>query len=30
MFIPKTREMMSAWLVCGYVAWIMQWHPGMV
>ena len=29
-FIPKTREMMTSWLVCGYVAWQMQWFPGMV
>lgn len=29
-FIPKTREMMTSWLVCGYVAWIMQWFPNMV
>ncbi len=29
-FIPKTREMMTSWLVCGYVAWQCQWFPGVV
>ena len=28
-FLPKTREMMTSWLVCGYVAWQCQWFPGM-
>ena len=26
-FIPKSREMMTSWLVCGYIAWMCQWHP---
>src|ERR1019366_9253095 len=29
-FIPKTREMMTSWACCGYVAWQCQWLPGMV
>src|SRR3954468_24972836 len=28
-FIPKSREMMTSWLVCGYIAWMCQWHPHM-
>jgi hypothetical protein len=27
---PQTREMMTSWLVCGYVAWQCQWFPGVV
>jgi hypothetical protein len=26
-FIPKSREMMTSWLVCGYIAWMCQWLP---
>jgi hypothetical protein len=26
-FIPKSREMMTSWLVCGYIAWMCQWFP---
>lgn len=26
-FIPKSREMMTSWLVCGYIAWMCQWYP---
>lgn len=29
-FIPKTREMMTSWLACGYIAWQCQWLPGVV
>ena len=25
-FIPKSREMMTSWLVCGYIAWMCQWN----
>jgi hypothetical protein len=28
LFIPKTREMMTSWLACGYIAWLCQWKPG--
>ena len=24
-FLPKSREMMTSWLVCGYIAWMCQW-----
>jgi hypothetical protein len=27
LFIIKSREMMTSWLVCGYIAWMCQWHP---
>jgi len=27
LFIPKSREMMMSWLVCGYIAWMCQWFP---
>ena len=27
LFIPKSREMMTSWLVCGYIAWMCQWFP---
>src|SRR4051812_41204482 len=27
LFIIKSREMMTSWLVCAYVAWMCQWHP---
>jgi hypothetical protein len=27
LFIPKSREMMTSWLVCGYIAWMCQWLP---
>lgn len=26
-FIPKSREMMTSWLVCGYISWMCQWFP---
>lgn len=29
LFIIKSREMMTSWLVCAYVAWICQWNPHM-
>ena len=29
-FIIKSREMMTSWLVCAYVAWICQWYPHML
>lgn len=29
LFIIKSREMMTSWLVCAYVAWMCQWHPQM-
>jgi hypothetical protein len=28
LFIPKSREMMTSWLACGYIAWLCQWRPG--
>ncbi len=28
-FIPKTREMMTSWLACGYIAAQCQWLPGL-
>lgn len=28
LYIPKTREMMTSWLACGYIAWLCQWRPG--
>lgn len=27
LFISKSREMMTSWLVCAYIAWITQWMP---
>ena len=27
LFIPKSREMMTSWLACGYIAWMCQWFP---
>jgi hypothetical protein len=27
LFISKSREMMTSWLVCGYIAWLTQWLP---
>lgn len=27
LFIIKSREMMTSWLVCAYVAWMCQWFP---
>ena len=27
LFIPKSREMMTSWLGCGYMAWTTQWLP---
>ncbi len=27
LFIPKSREMMTSWLVCAYIAWMCQWLP---
>jgi len=26
--IPKSREMMTSWTICGYIAWLCQWRPG--
>ncbi len=28
LLIPKSREMMTSWTICGYVAWLCQWRPG--
>ena len=28
-FLPKTREMMTSWLACGYIAAQCQWMPGL-
>jgi hypothetical protein len=28
LYIPKSREMMTSWLACGYIAWLCQWRPG--
>lgn len=27
LFIPKSREMMTSWLVCAYISWMTQWLP---
>jgi hypothetical protein len=27
LFISKSREMMTSWLVCAYIAWMTQWLP---
>jgi hypothetical protein len=27
LFILKSREMMTSWLVCGYISWMTQWLP---
>ena len=27
MLIPKSREMMTSWLSCAYIAWQCQWYP---
>jgi len=27
LFIAKSREMMTSWLSCGYIAWMCQWFP---
>src|SRR5215472_1037871 len=27
-FTPKSREIMTSWTICGYVAWACQWRPG--
>ena len=24
----KSREMMTSWTICGYIAWLCQWRPG--
>lgn len=29
LFIIKSREMMTSWLACGYIAWMVEWHPHM-
>jgi hypothetical protein len=29
LYIPKSREMMTSYLACGYVSWLCQWHPNM-
>jgi hypothetical protein len=26
--IPKSREMMTSWTICGYIGWLCQWRPG--
>lgn len=26
-FVPKSREMMTSWLACGYISWMCQWYP---
>lgn len=26
-FVPKSREMMTSWLACGFIAWMVRWHP---
>ncbi|HEV2522597.1 MAG TPA: hypothetical protein VGT24_09465 [Candidatus Acidoferrales bacterium] len=27
-FVPKSREMMTSWTICGYIGWLCQWRPG--
>jgi hypothetical protein len=27
LFIWKSRELMTSWLACGYIAWMCQWFP---
>lgn len=27
LFLPKSREMMMSWSVCGFIAWECQWFP---
>ena len=29
LFILKSREMMTSWLACGYITWMVEWHPHM-
>jgi hypothetical protein len=29
LFILKSREMMTSWLACGYIAWMVEWHSHM-
>lgn len=29
-FFPKSREMLTSWTICGYIAWLCQWRPGTV
>jgi hypothetical protein len=29
LYIPKSREMMTSYLACGYVSWLCQWHPNL-
>jgi hypothetical protein len=26
LLIPKTREMVTSWTICGYITWLAQWH----
>jgi hypothetical protein len=26
LLIPKTREMITSWTICGYITWLAQWH----
>jgi len=26
LLIPKTREMVTRWTICGYITWLAQWH----
>ena len=28
LLIAKTRQMLTSWAICGYVAWLCQWNPG--
>src|SRR5438105_1281145 len=28
LYIPKSREMLTSWLACGYATWAAQWRPG--
>ena len=27
LFVPKSREMMTSWLACGFISWMTQWLP---
>lgn len=27
LFLPKSREMLMSWTVCGFIAWMCQWYP---
>lgn len=30
LFIWKSRELMTSWLACGYISWMLQWYPGVM